>query len=95
MKTKYIKEINETIAEAFGWKSEPPTDYWNDLNSCREMENSISPEQKADYITTLEALCFKGDQSLETYWSVFHSTAPQRCEAFLRALSSWKEEWIL
>jgi hypothetical protein len=57
-------------------------DYPNDLNACREMEETLTDEQYADY-------------ALMVCGSVNHrplsANAAQRAEAFLKTLNLWEE----
>lgn len=64
--------------------------YPGDLNACFEMEKAIDPESVVwkNYPVRLWQAMAK---TPEEYWGTIHATAPQRCEAFLRALNLWKE----
>jgi hypothetical protein len=84
------KQINIAIAEACGWKEESfgPSwyesvtkmpDYCNDLNAMHEAEKILSDQQASAYITTL---CLEVQPEPKLY----HATARQRAEAFLRTL---------
>jgi hypothetical protein len=60
-------------------------DYLNDLNACREAEIGLlknHPDLRAVYRRILIE-CVGSDG---LYWM---STAPQRCEAFLRTIGKW------
>ena len=60
-------------------------DYLNDLNSCREFEIWLlknHPDLRAVYRRILIE-CVGSDG---LYWM---STAPQRCEAFLKTIGKW------
>ena len=95
------QEINIAIAEACGWKFDDSLEMWlspddihffpwqlpdycNDLNAMHEVEKTI--ENKNLYEECLECVC-GGRQYL------FHATARQRAEAFLRKIWKWKENW--
>lgn len=69
----------------------PVPDYLNDLNAMHEAEKKLSP--KDCYIYNANLCKLMGDwtpQSSAPNW-VFHATAAQRAEAFLRTLNLWKE----
>ncbi len=94
------------IAEACGWydlveqdislfgKHEPESqktfeldvpDYLNDLNAMHEAEKRIKGTPYWKTYETLLAQIVSGDNGM------FHITAPQRAEAFLRTLNLWKD----
>lgn len=61
--------------------------YYNDLNSCAEMEKFLefhSDRKWWCYGDTLNEIC-------GSHWAAYRASAPQRCEAFLRALGLWEE----
>lgn len=80
------------VTDAF--PSGPPQeihDYLNDLNAMHEAEKKLSP--KDCYIYNANLCKLMGDwtpQSSAPNW-VFHATAAQRAEAFLRTLNRWTE----
>ena len=59
-------------------------DYCNDLNAIHEVEKILSDQQASAYITTL---CLEVQPEPKLY----HATAAQRAEAFLRTLGKWEE----
>ena len=62
-------------------------DYLNDLNAMYEAEKVLRADQLADYF---DRLCHQViDGSLAPAGCVWHATAAQRAEAFLRTLSLW------
>ena len=92
------------IAEACGWTNIQPhqmagtklagykpnedffrgiPDYLNDLNAMHEAEKTFTDEQMHDYYIELIHL-------QERNQHVFHMTARQRAEAFLRTIGKWE-----
>jgi hypothetical protein len=59
-------------------------DYCNDLNAMHEAEKILSDQQADAYTTTL---CLEVQPEPKLY----HATAAQRAEAFLRTLGKWEE----
>ena len=57
-------------------------DYLNDLNAMHEAEEVLMGEQENAYITTL---CLK----VQPEPKLFHATASQRAEAFLKTIGKW------
>jgi hypothetical protein len=98
------KQINAAIARACGWKSkeetngvpwlwqrtksdytiecsmEPP-DYCNDLNAMHEAEKTILHLNDG----------YKWELSRTECFAVWHATARQRAESFLRTLDKWED----
>ena len=63
-------------------------DYLNDLNACHEMEGTLTEAQYIVYGSHLwDVLCIekKGVR-------LWHATARQRCEAFLKTIGKWSDE---
>jgi hypothetical protein len=85
------------------WNRGPlrPFDPLSDLNACHEMEKVLAPTKdewefnNGRYIRYGENLCRVCDWSEHERtmfaWHVYHATAAQRCEAFLRTLSLWTD----
>lgn len=81
-----------------GWsdKGEPEClpNYPYDLDACHDMEKVLTEEQRATYASKL-ALWFKDKSPHGNYFftdfDLMHSTAAQRCEAFLKTLGLWRE----
>jgi hypothetical protein len=74
-------------------------DYLNDLNAMHEAEKVLSGEQKEQFIFWLNHLHpladihysdKQNDMRLEVF-SLIHSTAAEKAEAFLRTLNLWTE----
>jgi hypothetical protein len=75
-------------------------DYLNDLNAMHEAEKSLKAlldEKEFSYglwIEYAKALCriVEDDQNerIMFSWKVFHSTAAQRAEAFLKTIGKWE-----
>jgi hypothetical protein len=73
-------------------------DYLNDLNACHEMEQVLTYEQKEQFVFWVNHIHpsadihhsdAQKDFRLEVF-SLVHSPASQRSEAFLRTLRLWK-----
>jgi hypothetical protein len=91
------EQINRAIAKMCGWfyydgwhhpdgRAELP-DYCTDLNAMHEAEKMLTYEQCAFFRTHLRERIEDHAASL----FVWHSTARQRAEAFLRTLGKWEE----
>ncbi len=100
------EEINKIIAEYCGWKREfngddedpewywiPPNnpdgngippDYCNDLNEMHEAEKMLNEKQEDIMNSTLWDI-------MDGRKYLWHSTASQRAEAFVRTIDKWKE----
>lgn len=83
------------IAEACGWKiahwdhaGTPLPDYLNDLNAIHEAEGRIQLDQEARYGNYLLKIVYRDRNGIRTIW---HTTAAQRAEAFLRTIGKWEE----
>ena len=80
------------IAEACGWKTgyrdpeawHPLPDYLSDLNAMHEAEKVLNEKQDHIMNDTLWDMC----EGRKYLW---HATASQRAEAFLRTIGKWKE----
>ena len=59
-------------------------DYLNDLNAMHEAEKVLTKEQAEKYVTIL---CLQVQPTPQLY----HATAAQRAEAFLRTIGKWVE----
>jgi hypothetical protein len=75
-------------------------DYHNDLNAMHEAEKVLTYEQKEQFVFWMNHIHpsadihhsdTQKDFRLEVF-SLVHSPASQRCEAFLRTLGLWEEE---
>ena len=60
--------------------------YLDDLNAMHEAEEALTPEQEAEYVTTL---CLEVQPEPRLY----HATASQRAEAFLKTIGKW--QWMI
>ena len=89
------------IAEACGWKPNPfeidmsgqvfpqsPPDYLNDLNAMHEAEKILTHDQ-ADSFTEFLWSQYPGHVLFDSY--IWHATAAQRAEAFLRTIGKWED----
>ena len=71
-------------------------DYLSDLNAMHEAEDVLSDARVQRYVDHLANVT---NAHLETngvrygvnYWSIYHATASQRAEAFLRTLNLWDD----
>jgi hypothetical protein len=80
-------DINTLTAEGIAWgpshgRSVP--NYFGDLNHCAEMEMTLTPDGRYEYMLELARVCQVGATSYHVF-----SSAPQRCEAFLRTKELW------
>ena len=89
----------QAIEKACGWEELPEghfhpdnpigqtrPDYLGDLNACHEMEKVLKGGMRSKYDAELTLICSRD------YNFIWESTAPQRVEAFLRALGLWEKE---
>ena len=88
------EQINEAITEATGLWDYPYSsdtkrmyDFCNDLNAMHDAEKMLTYEQCAFFRTHLRERIEDHAASL----FVWHATARQRAEAFLRTLGKWEE----
>ena len=92
------------IATACGWtdtqiidgkygQTDVP-DYLNDLNACHEMEKVLDYEQCEAFSNMLPPPNEDREKDYAFPWSFarIHTTAAERCEAFLRTLGLWEEQ---
>ena len=76
-------------------------DYLNDLNAMHEAEKVLTPSQEereycegrwVEYGRNLSAVCgYSKHEQVHFGWLVYHATAAQRAEAFLRTIGKWEE----
>lgn len=69
-------------------------DYCNDLNAISEVEEKLTQEQRdrcyGEVWKIIRSLPPTNDcQQIENAWLVYHATARQHSEAFLRAIGKW------
>jgi hypothetical protein len=77
------EQINRAIAAVYGWEA----DYCTDLNAMHEAEEVLTDVQCLFFRTHLRERLENHPASLY----VWHATARQRAEAFLRTLGKWEE----
>ncbi len=69
------------------------TNYFADLNACREMEETLTTGEACIYWSTIHSIA--GDEANTGHWrdlyATGHASAHQRCEAFLRVKGKWVE----
>ena len=63
--------------------------YYGDLNAIHEAESQLTGAQCLEFEKHLNAVT--GYFKHITHFVLIHATAPQRCEAFLKALGKWVE----
>jgi hypothetical protein len=71
-------------------------DYLNDLDAIHEAEKILTDDQCQRHVDNLElvtgaTLSTNGVRYGMNYFCLYHATAAQRAEAFLRTLGLWKE----
>lgn len=80
-----------------GNKQENFPDYCNDLNATHEAEEILASEEQCSIFARELAILVKGfahDPFLGVSSYIWHATARQRAEAFLRTIGKWEEgEW--
>ncbi len=84
-----VREQLCTGAASTDWRMMP--DYLNDLNACHEMEKVMTQQQRGRYSRHLSSILSKAASNTGEY-DIWHATAAQRCEAFLRTLGLWHPE---
>lgn len=85
----------------FGW---PPNkqncdkfllpDYLNDLNAMHEVVNSLSFNERLEWLSWIDKLTEDPDDKKDQSWlplRLIRATARQRAEAFLRTIGKWKD----
>jgi hypothetical protein len=65
-------------------------DYLNDLNAMHEAEKVLTDAQMSAYERELGYLCCKFATKPGPAYKIWHATAAQRAEAFLKTLGLWK-----
>ena len=66
-------------------------DYLNDLNAMHEAEKKMTLQQVSDFGKRLERIVIPFHASANVSGQIWHATAAQRAEAFLRTLNLWEE----
>lgn len=64
-------------------------DYLNDLNAMHEAEKVLTLKRVSDYKEHLKRLTLENHNNAQGF--VFHATAAQRAEAFLRTIGKWTD----
>ena len=82
---KHGNAVELWLSEQNVWSVGIP-DYLNDLNAMHEAEKILNLHQQLRYQIELGGYMADND-----YWSLCHSTAAQRAEAFLKTLGLWEE----
>ena len=85
---KYHKPTEEEIASGSYYQYQP--NYYRSLDAMHEVEKVMTDEQCERYEAFLNDPANIPDGNTPAADYVFHSTAAQRAEAFLRTLGLWK-----
>jgi hypothetical protein len=88
-----IAEALDITPGADGWDSLAITrlpDWLTDLNACHEMEKVLTADECYAFEDGLRAVPSSINCAAEN--RIWHSTAAQRCEAFLRTKGLWRDE---
>jgi len=64
--------------------------YTQDLNAMHEAEKVLTVDQRSDYDMVLMDVIIKQFQIHKGMW-IWHATAAQRAEAFLRTIGKWED----
>lgn len=97
------EQINRAIAEACGWNGRPVVhtdgkgsawvreypDYCSDLNAMHEAEKVLGSRLR-EYGEHLCEMTVVSEHDFPACY-IWHATARQRAEAFLRTLGKWEE----
>ncbi|RRJ96804.1 hypothetical protein Ga0100231_023850 [Opitutaceae bacterium TAV4] len=97
---RFSKEYAESDVRATNgevtMRPEPLPDYLNDLNAMHAAEETLSDARAQIYIEQLADVTkakfdtFNGPPNV-IHWCLYHATAGQRAEAFLRTVGRWEE----
>jgi hypothetical protein len=78
------------------WGTHGLHDYLNDLNAMHEAEETLVDSQAQDYIVYLAQATdakqeFAVCEPVIMHWNIYHATATQRAEAFLKTVNRWED----
>jgi hypothetical protein len=65
-------------------------DYLNDLNAMHEAEKRLSDSQLSAYVGELANVIVNGEDKTILGNQMWHATAKQRSEAFLKTIEKWE-----
>ena len=65
--------------------------YVNDLNAMHEAEKRLSASQLSAYVGELANAIINGENKTTLGNQMWHATAAQRSEAFLKTIGKWEE----
>lgn len=88
---------NRVCKICHGWMPDAPPDYLNDFNAIHEAEKMLPLEKLGLYAMWLCRVCGilqrvnTTNKFLELHNYIWHATALQKAEAFLRTIEKWKE----
>ncbi len=83
---------NRTYAKDYAVLAKNLPDYLNDLNAMHEAEKVLTEDQCERYEAFLhDPTVYPGDNAKPSADYIFHASASQRAEAFLRTLNLWTE----
>lgn len=70
-----------------------PPIYTHDLNAMHEAEKVIlqNADTGYDYDCNMNAVCETWEDGVMNYMKLWHATAHQRAEAFLRTIGKWRD----
>lgn len=67
-------------------------DFLNDLNAMREAEDILDDAGVTKYIDNLIKVTKADQHGVDViYWCVYHASASERAEAFLRTFNKWED----
>ena len=80
--------------EPMGVHPIPPPNYCGDLNAMHEAEKTLLADADTGYQYDMElnGVCECWEDGVMNYMKLWHSTARQRAEAFLRTVGKWRGE---
>lgn len=88
---KYHKPTEAEIASGSYHQYEP--DFTSDLNAMHEAENNLAVNKAPEYSRQLALACerdYSASNRLGMGYNLWHATAAQRAEAFLKTLGLWE-----
>jgi hypothetical protein len=86
---KYPDDIKGIKPPMRGWINVP--DYLNDLNAIHEVEKCLSASQLSAYVGELANVIINGENKTTLGNQMWHATAKQRSEAFLKTIGKWEK----
>ena len=71
-----------------------PPDYAGNLNEMHEAEKRLSDSQLSAYVGELANVIVNGEDKTTLGNQMWHATAEQRAEAFLKTIGKWEDDSI-